>query len=189
MPGRGERSKIITVAVGFLVGLVISGVIGDAYGFVRARTAKIALMYSIKSAEWMIAADRNGEALARLQAALPRVRKEREPRVYARIQNGLGSAWIGIAASEDTAANLERAVRAFQEALDVYTIDRYRENYAATQNNLGIAYAELARVKDRAKNTRKALQAYGEALGVYTMDRYPAEHRQVRGRKAALERS
>jgi tetratricopeptide (TPR) repeat protein len=70
-------------------------------------------------------------------------------------------------------------VKAFKEALKVYTLDGYPFDYAATQNNLGNAYSTLADVQDKEGNATKAVRAFEEALKVYTLGKYPSQFRAV----------
>ena len=45
--------------------------------------------------------------------------------------------------------NLNKAIGAYEAALEIYTIEKYPVNYAMTQNNLEIAYGILAENKNR----------------------------------------
>ena len=71
------------------------------------------------------------------------------------------------------AANLRRAVAAYEEALRFYTAEAAPLDYAMTQNNLGAAYADLAAVEDRAANLRRAIAAYEQALRFRTAEAAP----------------
>jgi len=48
---------------------------------------------------------------------------------------------------ENKAENCKKAIKAFEEALKVYTPERFPMDYAMTQNNLGNAYRTLAEVE------------------------------------------
>ena len=65
------------------------------------------------------------------------------------------------------------AIAAYEEALEVYTRDRYPMDYGGTQNNLGAAYSILAEVEAKAENCRRAIGSYEEALKVFTESEYP----------------
>ena len=45
--------------------------------------------------------------------------------------------------------NVKIAIRAYEAALEIYTIEKYPLDYATTQNNLRIAYGILAENKNR----------------------------------------
>ena len=68
------------------------------------------------------------------------------------------------------------AIEAYEEALKVYTRDRFPMQYGGTQNNLGTAYVTLAGVEAKAENSKRAIEAYEEALKVYTRDRFPMDY-------------
>ena len=76
----------------------------------------------------------------------------------------------------EKAEYMKIAITAYEEALKVYTLDRFPMQYAMTQNNLGNAYGTLAEVEAKAKNCKKAIKAYEEALRVYTPERSPMDY-------------
>ncbi|OYT41998.1 MAG: hypothetical protein B6U86_01340, partial [Candidatus Altiarchaeales archaeon ex4484_43] len=72
--------------------------------------------------------------------------------------------------------NLTKAIRAYEEALKIRTVEKYPVNYATTQNNLGNAYRTLAEVRNKEENLTKAIRAYEEALKIYTVEKYPVNY-------------
>ncbi|WP_156093363.1 tetratricopeptide repeat protein, partial [Planktothrix serta] len=68
--------------------------------------------------------------------------------------------------------NLEKAIAAYQAALEVYTRTAFPEDWAMTQNNLAAAYYSRIR-GERADNLEKAIAAYQAALEVYTRTAFP----------------
>ncbi|MEM2930854.1 MAG: tetratricopeptide repeat protein, partial [Thermoproteota archaeon] len=73
-----------------------------------------------------------------------------------------------------------KAIKAYEEALKVYTRERFPMDYAMTQNNLGNAYRTLAEVEDKAENCKKAIKAYEEALKIFTEKEFPETHHLVK---------
>ena len=67
----------------------------------------------------------------------------------------------------DRAANLQKAIACFEQALRFRTPEADPLDYATTQNNLGVAYAELP-VGDRAANLQKAIACFERALRFWT---------------------
>ncbi|MDP2924508.1 MAG: tetratricopeptide repeat protein, partial [Candidatus Omnitrophota bacterium] len=67
----------------------------------------------------------------------------------------------------------KKAIKAYEEALKVRTLDRFPMQYATTQNNLGTAYRTLGEVEAKAENCKKAIKAYEEALKVFTKEEFP----------------
>ncbi|MDH7490718.1 MAG: hypothetical protein QHH80_14590, partial [Anaerolineae bacterium] len=78
-----------------------------------------------------------------------------------------------LAEIQDKAQNCSRAIQAYEQALRVYTLDRFPMDYAMTQNNLGTAYRTLAEIQDKAQNCSRAIQAYEQALKVFREDLFP----------------
>jgi len=72
------------------------------------------------------------------------------------------------------------AISSYEEALKVYTIDRFPMDYAMTHNNLGYAYRVLAEVEEKSENCKKAISSFEEALKVYTIDRFPMQYAIIR---------
>jgi tetratricopeptide (TPR) repeat protein len=82
------------------------------------------------------------------------------PLQYATTQNNLGNAYAALPTG-DRAANLERAIECYREALRAYTPEAAPLGYAMIQNNLGMAYLYLP-TGDRTANLQQALE-YAEA--------------------------
>ncbi len=74
---------------------------------------------------------------------------------------------------KERAENCKKAIKAYEEALKVFTKEEFPIDYAMTQNNLGNAYRTLAEVEDKAENCKKAIKAYEEALKVFTKEEFP----------------
>src|ERR1700722_4889261 len=84
---------------------------------------------------------------------------------------------LGIAYSRlptrNHAANLQKAIDAYDAVLGVLTEKDDPVSWARTQNNLGAAYAELP--GDRAANLQMAIKAFAAALGVRTEKDFPVD--------------
>jgi tetratricopeptide (TPR) repeat protein len=76
----------------------------------------------------------------------------------------------------EKAEYMKTAIKACEEALKVYTLERFPMDYAMTQINLGAAYRMLAEVEAKAENCKKAIKACEEALKVYTLERFPMDY-------------
>ena len=94
-------------------------------------------------------------------------------------QMGLGNAYCTFAEVRETEENLTRAIRAYKEALKIYTVKKYPVNYAMTQNNLCEAYCSLAVVREKKENLTRAIRAYKEALKIFTVEKYPLFYKLV----------
>jgi len=73
----------------------------------------------------------------------------------------------------EKAAYMKIAIKSFEEALKVRTLERFPMQYAITQINLGNAYRTLAEVEDKAENCKRAIKAHEESLIVFTLERFP----------------
>jgi len=73
----------------------------------------------------------------------------------------------------EKAEYMKVAIEAYEEALKVYSRERYPMQYGTTQNNLGSAYQTLAGVEAKADNSKRAIEAYEEALEIYREREYP----------------
>jgi tetratricopeptide (TPR) repeat protein len=87
-----------------------------------------------------------------------------DKQVWANAQNTLGNAYSDLAAVEERAANLKRAVECYQRALEHYTPDAASLGYAATQDNLGLAYKKL-KDKDKARAAFQEAEHYFRQMG------------------------
>ena len=76
----------------------------------------------------------------------------------------------------DRADYMKIAIKAYEQALKVRTLDRFPMDYGMSQNNLGNAYSTLAEVEAKAENCKRAKRAYEEALKVYTKKEFPQIH-------------
>ena len=66
---------------------------------------------------------------------------------YATVQNNLGISYRNLAMVVDMFDNFQKAMKAYEEALKVYTLKDYPREYAMLQNNIGNIYAILAGLK------------------------------------------
>jgi tetratricopeptide (TPR) repeat protein len=101
---------------------------------------------------------------------------ERDPTTRATIQENLGNTYVDLSEVRDAEENLRKAIKAYQEALTIYTKENYPLDYAMTQNNLGIAYGRLSEVRDAEENSKKAIKAFEEALTIRTKENYPLNY-------------
>ena len=92
---------------------------------------------------------------------------------WAQTQSNLALAYI-LRICGERADNLERAIAACEQVLQVYTRSAFPEEWAQTQNNLAIAYT--ARVLgEKADNLERAIAAYEQALEVRTCNAFPED--------------
>ena len=76
----------------------------------------------------------------------------------------------------EIAEYMKIAIKAYEEALKVYTLERFPMQYSGIKNNLGAAYKMLAEIEAKTENCKKAIAAFEEALKVYTLERFPTDY-------------
>ncbi|MEH2244818.1 CHAT domain-containing protein, partial [Nostoc sp.] len=72
----------------------------------------------------------------------------------------------------ERAENIELAIAAYNQALEVTTKSAFPVDWATTQNNLGIAYRNRI-LGERAENIEEAIAAFNQALEVTTKSAFP----------------
>src|SRR2546425_3758720 len=80
--------------------------------------------------------------------------------IYAHIKRSEGVCYYNLAFRDDKEVNLNKAIRADEEALRIFTVQRYPLDYALTLNNLGNAYRDFAEVRDKEENLTIAIRAF-----------------------------
>ena len=69
---------------------------------------------------------------------------------------------------------MEAAIKAYEDALTVFTREAFPQDWASTQNNLANAYRD--RIKgSKADNLEAAIKAYEDALTVFTREAFPQD--------------
>ncbi|QJB29331.1 CHAT domain-containing protein [Limnospira fusiformis] len=99
--------------------------------------------------------------------------QERHEKIWAKLQNNLGTAYSDRIKGE-RANNLEQAIVAYKEALAVHTRESFPKDWALTQNNLGNSYRERIR-GERIDNLEQAIIAYNAALEILTREDYSTD--------------
>ncbi len=117
------------------------------------------------------------QAIACYEEALRVWTAETAPNEYASVQTNLASAYallqgFGWHSTDYRAANLQRAIACYEEALRFRTAEAAPMDYARTQYNLGGAYL-LAMTGDPEANLRRAIACYEEALRFRTAEADP----------------
>ncbi len=109
---------------------------------------------------------RDSIARARLEGGVPL-------ETIAEMQNRLASA-TKEDRSTDRARAIEEAIHLRQDALSVYTLERFPHQWAMTQGNLGNDYQDRP-TGGRRENLERAIASYQAALQVYSRVSYPEE--------------
>jgi tetratricopeptide (TPR) repeat protein len=78
-----------------------------------------------------------------------------------------GKFYYDLSKVQSKVANLNKAIQAYEKALEITTVETYPAEYAVTKNNLGAAYRVLSDVWNKKENSEKAIQAYEDAITIY----------------------
>lgn len=135
-----------------------------------ARIAKqLAALYQ-RSSRFALSEDWRGRAIDLYQKMAS---NEPDPssRAAALVQLGV---LLNESPTGDRAASQNKAIAAYEAALEVYTPQDFPAEWATTQNNLGNSWFDLP-TGDRAANLTKAIAAYEAALQVRTRQNFPID--------------
>ena len=163
--------------VGIGGGIVVGLIFWYFLQYKPEKTAKVALIARINSADELSKKNMTDDALATYQDVLKTLSVRKYPEIYAHLKNNQGICYYQLARIRHKEENLIRAIRAYEEALTIYTFKKYPDDYAAAQNNHGNAYTALAEVRNKEENLSKAIRAYEEALKIYTIEKYPVYYK------------
>ncbi len=78
--------------------------------------------------------------------------------------------------SLEKAQYMKVAIKAFEGALDICTVERFPQQYGTIQISLGNAYRKLAEVEAKVDNCKRAIEASQEALKVYALESFPLDY-------------
>ena len=112
-------------------------------------------------------------AIVGYEVALKVLPRQQFPKIWATIQNNLGSSYQKLTMG-NLEENIEEAIACYDAALEVRTNSALPEAWATTQNNLGNAYQQRIAGK-RKQNLENAISCYQKALTVRTLEKLPQE--------------
>ncbi len=112
------------------------------------------------------------EQIGIYEEILSQLKWEDEPAFWAAVQNKLGIAYAARRRG-NRAENLEKAIAAYEAAIEVAEKRGLLLDRAMAQNNLGAAYRKRAR-GDQAENLDRAIAAYESALEVLNREQFPS---------------
>jgi tetratricopeptide (TPR) repeat protein len=122
---------------------------------------------TLNGAERLLEEDNLEEALSRCKDLAGKISTLREPALYARAKHLEGRcrtklSWITLGE-----VNLRLAVEAYEEALNLYTVEEHPSQFAAVQNDLAHAYWTLSEISNPQDNLTGAVEAFERAQEVY----------------------
>lgn len=109
------------------------------------------------------------------------------PGLYAQLNNNIGCAYDFLSRREKKEENLELAIKAFKDALEIRQKSVFPLGYAKQNFNLGWAYEHLDN-EEQNENLDKALEFYNKALYAYRGLDLPDKVQKVKKRIEIVER-
>jgi tetratricopeptide (TPR) repeat protein len=106
----------------------------------------------VDNADQLLSKHLTEDALKIYHDVLSVISAEGDPALYGHIKNNEGVCYYQMALTNDAEDNIVKAIRAFEEALQIRTEEEYPLDYATTQNNLGTAYWNLSERGKRSKS-------------------------------------
>ncbi|MCU0638004.1 MAG: hypothetical protein MUE87_05235, partial [Methanothrix sp.] len=120
----------------------------------------------------------NGKkAVEACMAALRLYDRREMPLDFAAAKANLAGAYLILAQAAgypaDEAEGCKKAILTYQEAISVYSKDKYPQEYGAMISNLAIAYLTLAQVEEKEENCQRALHACRVAENYLSREEQP----------------
>ena len=131
-----------------IIGGAIAGLLAGLVLFYLSvsRSTKITrtdLMSRVNNADQLLKSDEVGDALLKYEQVLREVSEAKYPDIYAQIKNNQGICYFELARVRDKKKNLTKAIGAYEEALKIYTVERYPLYHEIVASNMRKAQQEL----------------------------------------------
>jgi tetratricopeptide (TPR) repeat protein len=128
--------------LGGVVAVIVGGIILHyTFEYPKQKALEAVVKTSINNADSLLDNNMTEEALTIYNDLLKVALSKKE--VYGYINNQRGICYYNLAMLKDTEENITRAIQAYEEALKIYTVEKYAVAYAETQHNLERAKHQL----------------------------------------------
>lgn len=134
----------VTVIVGFIAGLVISGVLFDAIVYIGKSFNRISVAWSVSKAEKSFANERFSDAVLIYEKILPKINPDNK-KLYAKTENNLALSILKTAESSGKFEDIDKAIKLFLDAEQIYL--EIKDNELAGQTAKNIIAAQKIREK------------------------------------------
>ncbi|ABG52466.1 conserved hypothetical protein [Trichodesmium erythraeum IMS101] len=115
------------------------------------------------------------EAKEAYETALTTLREQAKPEEIAEAEMNLGLVLQGLV--PDNLATMQQAIQVSQQALSVFTVDKYPQEYAILQNNIAIAYLSMTLDPEKeGMGQAMAVQSFEGALRAINLIEHPKEY-------------
>ena len=138
-----NNSPILTIIVGFIAGLAISGVLGDMIGLIGNAADKVSCAWTVSRAEKYIAGGNFIAAKKEYDKILNNT-KSVNKRVLAKVQNNTAMIIFNEGDKQKDAVKIKEALFLFSQSLENYKILNDSESSKEVERNIKEANSVLA---------------------------------------------
>ena len=119
------------------ISMFISGaILSFLLRYRKDKIAKNILTTSINNADIFLEKNMTEDALAIYNNLLKVISEKKYPKIYAHIKNSEGICYYNLAIISNKEDNLIKSIRAYEEALKIYTVEKYPLDYKGVMSNL-----------------------------------------------------
>ena len=111
--------QLATILIGFIAGLVISGVLGDIIVAVNTSAGRISAAWMVSRAEKHIAGGNFSKAVEEYEKALPKISLKNK-KLLAKVKNNMALSKFTLADNGKDREGIEEAILMFSESLELY---------------------------------------------------------------------
>jgi tetratricopeptide (TPR) repeat protein len=118
-------------------GAIIAGIVlYYLFEYRKEKTLKATRMTIINSADSFLEKNMNHDALEIYKSMLEIVSEGKDPEIYAHIKNNEGICYDNLAGISNKEENLTKAIKAYEEALKIYTVEKYPLYHNVVMSNM-----------------------------------------------------
>ncbi|MFA7074402.1 MAG: hypothetical protein WC234_04350 [Endomicrobiaceae bacterium] len=130
----------LTVIVGFIAGLVISGILFDAIVYIGKSFNRISVAWSVSKAEKSFSNERFSDAVLIYEKILPKINPDNK-KLYAKTKNNLALSVLKTAEKSGKFEDIDKAIKLFLDAEQIYLEIKDNELAGQTAENIKAAQA------------------------------------------------
>jgi tetratricopeptide (TPR) repeat protein len=137
-----KNKPVVTIIVGFIAGLAISGVLGDMITAANNAAGRISSVWSVSRAEKYIAGGNFAKAVKEYDKALKKINPSNK-KLLAKVKNNMALSAFTEADKAGNAGKIRESLVMFAESLDLYKELNDSESIAQVETNIKEAAAVL----------------------------------------------
>ncbi|MDR1196409.1 MAG: hypothetical protein LBL00_08035 [Endomicrobium sp.] len=137
-----KNKPVITIIVGFIAGLVISGVLSDVIVIANNAAGRVLSAWSVSKAEKYIAGGNFSKAKKEYEKALKKISPNNK-KLLAKIKNNMALIIFSEADKEKNALKIKESLEMFSQSLDLYKELNDSESVKQVEVNMGEAQSAL----------------------------------------------